>query len=70
MAQAVNAQVDVPIDGRLSLLLAVGVGYGVKKVHEKRKKEDQNKMKSFLWFKFHYRTNSTEKRMYLHPFLY
>ena len=29
---------DVPIDGGLSLLVAAGVGYGVKKLREKRKK--------------------------------
>ena len=29
---------DVPIDGGLSLLVAAGVGYGVKKVKERRKK--------------------------------
>lgn len=29
---------DVPLDGGLSLLVAAGVGYGVKKVKEKRKK--------------------------------
>jgi hypothetical protein len=29
---------DVPIDGGLSLLVAAGVGYGVKKVRAKRKK--------------------------------
>ena len=29
---------DVPLDGGLSLLAAAGVGYGVKKVAEKRKK--------------------------------
>lgn len=28
---------DVPVDGGLSLLVAAGVGYGVKKVREKRK---------------------------------
>jgi len=28
---------DAPIDGGLSLLVAAGVGYGVKKVREKRK---------------------------------
>lgn len=33
---------DVPIDGGLSLLLAAGVGYGVKKGY-KRKKERVNK---------------------------
>ena len=30
---------DAPIDGGLSLLLAGGVGYGVKKIREKRKKQ-------------------------------
>ncbi len=29
---------DVPIDGGLSLLVAAGVGYGAKKIREKRKK--------------------------------
>ncbi|MEI2708389.1 MAG: hypothetical protein V9E96_05130 [Chitinophagaceae bacterium] len=29
---------DVPIDGGLSLLIAVGVGYGAKKIKEKRNK--------------------------------
>ncbi len=29
---------DVPIDGGLSLLVAAGVGYGVKKERENRKK--------------------------------
>jgi hypothetical protein len=29
---------DVPIDGGLSLLVAAGVGYGIKKVKERRKK--------------------------------
>jgi hypothetical protein len=34
-----NDDVDeVPIDGGLSLLVAAGVGYGVKKIKEKRKK--------------------------------
>ncbi|MFY7899905.1 MAG: PID-CTERM protein-sorting domain-containing protein [Chitinophagaceae bacterium] len=28
---------DVPVDGGLSLLVAAGVGYGIKKVREKRK---------------------------------
>ena len=28
---------DVPIDGGLSLLIAAGVGYGAKKLKEKRK---------------------------------
>jgi hypothetical protein len=29
----------VPIDGGLSLLIAAGVGYGIKKVRDNRKKE-------------------------------
>lgn len=29
---------DVPVDGGLSLLVAAGVGYGVKKIKAKRKK--------------------------------
>ncbi len=28
---------DVPVDGGLSLLVAAGIGYGVKKIREKRK---------------------------------
>jgi len=30
--------VDTPIDGGLSILLAAGIGYGVKKSYDKRKK--------------------------------
>jgi hypothetical protein len=29
---------DVPVDGGLSLLVAAGVGYGAKKIREKRNK--------------------------------
>ncbi len=29
---------DVPVDGGLSLLVAAGVGYGAKKLRERRKK--------------------------------
>ena len=29
---------DVPVDGGLSLLVAAGVGYGAKKIRDKRKK--------------------------------
>ena len=29
---------DAPIDGGISLLIAAGVGYGLKKAHDKRKK--------------------------------
>lgn len=31
---------DVPVDGGLSLLVAAGVGYGAKKLREKRKKAE------------------------------
>jgi hypothetical protein len=33
---------DVPIDGGLSLLLAAGIGYGVKKVRERKKNRSIN----------------------------
>lgn len=32
---------DVPFDGGLSILLAAGVGYGIKKVKDSRKEKDQ-----------------------------
>ena len=32
-----GGDVDAPIDGGLSLLIAAGVGYGAKKIREKRK---------------------------------
>jgi len=32
---------DAPIDGGLSLLVAAGVGYGAKKIHKKRKKQQE-----------------------------
>ena len=31
---------DAPIDGGLSLLVAAGVGYGVKKLREKKQQKD------------------------------
>lgn len=31
-----GVEVDAPIDGGLSLLIAAGVGYGVKKIREER----------------------------------
>jgi len=34
-----------PIDGGLSLLVAAGVGYGAKKIREKRKRENDNQSK-------------------------
>ncbi len=30
---------DVPFDGGVSLLVAAGIGYGLKKVHDKKKAE-------------------------------
>ncbi|MBS1626318.1 MAG: hypothetical protein JSR09_11765 [Bacteroidetes bacterium] len=36
-----GGDVDAPIDGGLSLLIAGGVGYGVKKVREMRKKNSE-----------------------------
>ena len=33
---------DVPIDGGLSVLLAAGVGYGIKKVRDGRKEKKQS----------------------------
>lgn len=40
-----TAPPPVPIDGGLSLLVAAGIGYGVKKVRDERRKrkEDLNK---------------------------
>ena len=35
---------DAPIDGGLSILIAAGVGYGVKKVRDGRKKKQDNEM--------------------------
>ena len=31
----------IPFDGGISLLVAAGIGYGVKKAHDKRKKDQQ-----------------------------
>ncbi len=40
LAQAVLPEdtLDTPIDGGVSLLIAAGVGYGIKKVRDERKK--------------------------------
>lgn len=38
LAMAQGTDPDAPIDGGLSLLIAAGVGYGVKKVRDSRKK--------------------------------
>ncbi len=34
-----DPDVKIPFDGGLSLLLAAGIGYGIKKAHDKRKSE-------------------------------
>ncbi len=39
--------VNAPIDGGLSLLVAGGVGYGVKKIREKRKKQQEENQTKF-----------------------
>ncbi len=38
VSQNNGTQTSTPIDGGLSLLLAAGIGYGVKKAHNRRKK--------------------------------
>jgi len=39
---AVGPDPDVPIDGGLSILIAAGVGYGIKKLRDERKKNQFN----------------------------
>lgn len=39
---------NAPVDGGLSILLAAGVGYGVKRLHEKNKKKLNNKNEDVL----------------------
>ena len=34
-----GGDVDLPIDGGVSILIAAGVGYGIKKVRDERKKK-------------------------------
>ena len=41
MAQDPGGGPDAPIDGGLSLLLAAGVGYGVKKYRDKKKMDEK-----------------------------
>ena len=45
LAQAVLPEdtLDTPIDGGVSLLIAAGVGYGIKKVRDERKKAKEAK---------------------------
>lgn len=43
MAQDPGGGPDAPIDGGLSLLVAAGVGYGVKKYRDSRKKNEEVK---------------------------
>lgn len=45
LAQAPDDPNDVPIDGGLSLLVAAGAAYGVKKYREHRKKNNEPDMK-------------------------
>jgi hypothetical protein len=40
-----DTPVDAPIDGGVSLLVAAGIAYGVKKAHETRKKNKRSEMK-------------------------
>ncbi len=40
-----NGNPDAPIDGGLSLLVAAGVGYGAKKLKEKRNKQSAESVK-------------------------
>ena len=45
-AQVVGGDPDAPIDGGLSLLLAAGVGYGVKKYRDiKKQSQNENEAK-------------------------
>ena len=44
-AHAGAVDVGVPIDGGLTLLVAAGIGYGIKKAHDKRKKEKASAQK-------------------------
>ena len=43
LAHAQGPDPDAPIDGGLSLLLAAGVGYGVKKIRDNRKAKGTEK---------------------------
>ena len=42
LAHAQSGDPDAPIDGGFSLLLAAGVGYGIKKIRDQRKKNTDN----------------------------
>ena len=44
-AQGDPGNPDAPIDGGLSILIAAGVGYGVKKVRDNRKKKQEENIK-------------------------
>lgn len=44
----VGADPDSPIDGGLSLLIAAGIGYGAKKVHDNKKKKQAENNKQDL----------------------
>ncbi len=36
--------IDVPFDGGVSLLVAAGIGYGLKKVHDSKKKAEKEEV--------------------------
>lgn len=39
-----NETEDVPFDGGVSLLVAAGIGYGLKKVHDSKKKAEKEEV--------------------------
>ncbi|TDH29222.1 hypothetical protein EXU57_03910 [Segetibacter sp. 3557_3] len=43
-AQDPGEDPDVPIDGGLTVLIAAGVGYGIKKVRDERKKRNTSEL--------------------------
>lgn len=44
----INPEVeDVPFDGGVSLLVAAGIGYGLKKAHDKKKAEKKKFYRSY-----------------------
>ncbi len=47
-AQGPGPDPDAPIDGGLSLLIAAGVGYGAKKIHDAKKKKQAESNKQEL----------------------
>ncbi len=43
VAQPPDPDEPLPIDGGVSLLVAAGVGYGAKKLHDAKKRKQENK---------------------------